>query len=84
MDVNLTCASDKNSIQCLYIPIKKNNMIAMLVYDNDICFKITDVSHAVTATGAGPFMVDFIESGSYSITLEVCKGSYIWLFNYMH
>ena len=59
-----------------YVPIEKNDMIVMLVYDNDICFKITDGSHAVsvyTATGAGPFMVDFIgiNSGSYSTTLKV-------------
>ena len=67
---------DKKHIQCLYIPIKLNDLIVMLVYDNDISFKVTNSTSAVSlynATGMGPFIIDFIGFGSgvYSGTLEV-------------
>ena len=67
---------DKNHIQRLYIPIKLNDLIVMLVYENDISFKVTNSTSAVSlynATGMGPFIIDFIGFGSgvYSGNLEV-------------
>ena len=73
------CASDKNRIQRLYIPIHMKDSITLLVYGNDICFKITNGARAVSiysATGIGPFTVDLIgiSNSKYSGTLEVCVG----------
>ena len=70
------CASSKNHVQCLYIPINVNDLITLLVYGNDICFKITNKANAVSiysATGSGPFTIDLIgiSNMAYSGTLEV-------------
>ena len=65
-----------DGIQCLYVPIKTNDLITMLVYNNDICFKITDDANKVSvynATETKPCTIDLIGmgSGNYSGKLEI-------------
>ena len=48
----------------------------MLVYNNDISFKVTDGAHKVSvynATGTGPFTIDLtcISSSGYSGKLQI-------------
>ena len=63
----ISLSVSNNQIQCLYIPIKANDLVVMLVYNSDICFKVTDRAQKVSvynATGTGPFKVDLISIGT--------------------
>ena len=70
------CANANNRIQCLYVPIIANDFVTILVYNNDICFKVIDGVNKVSvysATGTGPFSIDLVGmcSAAYSVTLEI-------------